>query len=213
MALDVIELVSSVQGEGKYTGYATTFVRLHRCNLNCSFCDTKYANTKKNKRKFSVETLLSNIFKMGNKYICITGGEPLLQEDVYPLIYDLVDRGFIVSIETNGSIPIEDTSYKRSYSYCMDIKCPSSKMDSYNCYTNLGVLKAYDEVKFVVSDQNDYAFAKDVLRTYPTKAQIIFSPMFKDGQHNGRELAHWLIEDKIANARVGVQLHKLINVY
>lgn len=213
MILAVTEIVSSLQGEGKHTGYPTTFVRLSGCNLNCSFCDTQYANKGKKKR-MSIQTVLNYIFKMGNQYICITGGEPLLQQDIYILIYELVERGYHVSIETNGAVEIEDDLYNRSYAYCMDIKCPSSGMDSHNKYTNLANLMAKDEVKFVVKDLGDYVFAKDILRKYPTKASIIFSPvMSRDGSSSAKILADWLTEDKIPKARLGLQMHKVVGFY
>lgn len=212
MLLTVSEIVSSIQGEGKYTGYPTTFVRLHGCNLNCSYCDTKYA-CKGKKKRMSVESVLSFIFKMGNQCVCITGGEPLLQDTVYCLIYDLIERNYKVTIETNGAVPIEFTNYKRSFCYCMDVKCPSSGMQGRNVFENLGNLIADDEVKFVIYDYNDYIYAKEIIKKYPTKAKIVFSPCFKDGKSNADQLSQWLLEDKIINARLGVQVHKLIGIY
>jgi 7-carboxy-7-deazaguanine synthase len=212
MLLSVSEIVSSLQGEGKYTGYPTTFVRLFGCNLKCGFCDAQYASNGRRKR-MSIDTILNYIFKMANNHVCITGGEPLLQENVYCLVYELVDKGIKVSIETNGAVKIDETPV-RSYNYCMDIKCPSSKMEKKNIYSNLVNLMSNDEVKFVISDIEDYEFAKAVLRKYDTQAKIIFSPCFdKDGKHNGRELSQWLLEDKLPNARLGMQTHKLLGIY
>lgn len=213
MLLAISEIVSSVQGEGKFTGYPTTFIRLYGCNLNCSYCDTKYAVSRGNKKKMGIQTILQSVFKMGNQHICITGGEPLLQESVYALIYELVEKGYEVTIETNGAVPIEETLYTRSYSYCMDIKCPSSGVSTKNLYKNLGVLKCNDEVKFVIADEEDYVFAKSVIRKYPTKAKLLFSPMMGGNPDIAKDLAQWLIEDKILNARYGIQLHKLVGFY
>lgn len=212
MILTISEIVSSIQGEGKFTGYPTTFVRLFGCNLKCNYCDSMYANDGKRKR-MSVKTVLEYIFKMGNQHVCITGGEPLLQESIYCLIYDLVDRGINVTIETNGAVELEEYLFKRSFSYCMDIKTPSSGMSNKNIYDNLGRLLANDEVKFVIKDINDYLFAKDILRKYSTKASIIFSPCFINGVSNAKDIADWLVEDKIANTRLGVQLHRLVGFY
>lgn len=212
MQLSLSEIVSSVQGEGKFTGYPTTFVRLYGCNLNCEWCDTRYALKGKHKN-MSVESILGYIFKMGNQHVCITGGEPLIQESVYCLVYDLVDRKYIVSIETNGAVEIDDDTYERSFNYCMDIKCPSSGMSHKNLYSNLGNLHHNDEVKFVIKDYTDFRFAYDVIHDYPTRASIILSPCFNNGGHNGKELSQWLLEDKIKNARVGLQMHRLLNVY
>lgn len=212
MQLLVSEIASSIQGEGQYTGFPTTFVRLHGCNLKCGYCDTRYACAGRKKR-MSVTSVLSYIHKMGNQHVCITGGEPLLQNSVFCLIYDLVDRNYKVTIETNGAVEIEPSTYLRSYSYCMDIKCPSSNMTSKNIYSNLENLLAKDEVKFVISDRADYEFAKEVLKEHHTIAQIIFSPCFVDGKSNAKEISEWILEDKLINARLGVQVHKLIGVY
>lgn len=208
MSLRVVETVSSIQGEGKFTGFPTTFVRLGGCNLSCSYCDTP----DKKGNKMSVERVLTYVHKMGNNHVCITGGEPLLQENTYTLIYELVSRYYDVSIETNGSVLVEEYPFKRSFSFTLDIKCPSSGESARNNYENLGRLHPNDEVKFVVSDQADYNFAKEVLKKYPTKADIIFSPVMGNGKD-----AHWLVEslrdDKIPKARLGVQIHKLLNFY
>jgi 7-carboxy-7-deazaguanine synthase len=213
MYLKISEIVSSLQGEGKYTGFPTTFIRLQGCNLNCSYCDTKHATEGKGKR-MGIDTILEFVFKMRNRHICITGGEPLLQENLYCLLYELVDRGYIVNIETNGAVLIE-TVATRSFSYCMDIKCPSSGMSRKNIFSNLKVLLPQDEVKCVIDTYDDYEYARNILKEYPTKAQVILSPCFKGGKCNGAEIAKWMVEDNepIMRARLGVQMHKLINIY
>ena len=206
------ECFSSLSGEGKYTGYPTTFVRLYGCNLHCKFCDTEYAWKKGKRRNISLENLMSMVTQMGNKYVCITGGEPLKQQDTMPFVYELCYNNYIVNIETNGSIPIEKDHYARSFSYCMDIKCPSSGMALKNCYDNLENLSSRDEVKFVIADYNDYLFAKGVLKQYYTLAPIIFSPCFdKEGKSNAEELTEWMIADKI-NARLGIQMHRILGI-
>lgn len=162
----------------------------------------------------SVDTILNYVFKMGNQHVCITGGEPLTQDSVYCLIYDLVDRGYHVNVETNGAVPITEVGYKRSFTYTMDIKCPSSGMVQRNVYGNLAILQAHDEVKFVIGDLEDYVFAKEVIVKYLTKAHLIFSPCFTpDGKSNAGQIAQWLLEDKIPNARLGLQTHRLIGIY
>lgn len=213
MYLNVNEIVSSIQGEGKFTGYPTTFIRLFGCNLNCSYCDTKYALNRHNKKKMGIQSIIQSVFRMGNNHICITGGEPLLQESVFVLIYELVEKGYEVTIETNGAVPIEETLYTRSFSYCMDIKCPSSGCSTKNNYSNLDVLKWNDEVKFVIADEEDYVFAKSVIRKYPTKAHFVFSPMMGSNPDIAKNLAQWVMEDKIINAKFGIQLHKLVGFY
>jgi 7-carboxy-7-deazaguanine synthase len=209
--LSLSEIFCSLSGEGKYSGYPCTFIRLAKCNLSCSYCDTKYANEGK-KQKISIEKVINTVVSLSPKYICITGGEPLLQSDVYPLIYELTGLGYTVFIETNGSVVIEKDNYVRSFSYVMDIKCPSSNMSRYNKYENLANLQAKDEVKFVIGDYSDYMFALSILKHYPTPAQIIFSPIFIDGKSTAHELAEWIIADNLTNVRLGLQLHKIIDI-
>jgi 7-carboxy-7-deazaguanine synthase len=212
MALHLSEIFSTIQGEGKYAGYPTTFVRLHGCNMLCTYCDTLYAVTGKKYRKQSVETIVNNVIKMRNKHVCFTGGEPLLQDESWVLLYELVEKGFIVNVETNGSIPLEKREF-RSFVYTMDVKTPCSGMVDLNDYTNLAKLTERDEVKFVVGDIEDYEFMKEIIRKYPTRAPIIISPLFRGTKSTiMNDIAQWLIEDKPFNVRLGVQLHKIIGV-
>lgn len=210
MILTISEVSSNIKGEGKNAGYPTTSIKLHGCNLNCSYCDDICRKGKK--KRMSVQTVLTYVAKMGNQFIDITGGEPLLQDSSTILLYDLVDRNYNITIHTNGSIPIEDATYKRSYAYCMEIKTPSSSMESKNIYSNLEKLTSKDEVKFIISDIEDYMFAKDIIRKYPTNASYVFSPLLKGREHIGKELAQWLLEDKIYKARLGMPLHELLNI-
>ena len=147
-------------------------------------------------------------------YVCITGGEPLIQEDIYSVVYELLSEGYKVSIETNGCVPIDYCNYERSYKYVMDVKCPSSGVSHKNILTNLGNLKSYDEVKFVIADENDYKYARRILRSYPTPAKILFSPMCdtKGRPVIGQKLVDWIIRDHLYSARVQVQIHKMLNV-
>jgi 7-carboxy-7-deazaguanine synthase len=208
LSLNVSEMFSSLQGEGRNTGYPTTFIRLSGCLLNCTYCDTDFSK----RNKMLVERITNLVFQMGNRHVCITGGEPLLQTNTITLVYELVERGYDVSIETSGAVAIDACTYNRSYSYVMDIKCPSSGEDSKMIYSNLANLRLNDEVKFVVKDLYDYNFAKSVIKRYPTKAQLIFSPVMEEGSAPEVEwLVESLLDDKIPNARVGVQLHKLLN--
>ena len=121
--------------------------------------------------------------------------------------------GFKVSIETSGCVPIEKSSYRRSYKYVMDIKCPSSGVSEKNIFENLVHLQYNDEVKFVIADSKDYEYMKDVLRKYPTQASILVSPMFDEDEKAviGNELVGWILEDRL-DVRVQIQLHKVIGV-
>lgn len=214
--LRVIEIISSISGECKNTGYPMTFVRLYGCNNKCNYCDTLYSvSGNKKGRELSYENIMSTIARYKNKYVCITGGEPLLQkDDLMPLIYELTNAGYIVYIETNGTIEIEPCHYRRSFSYAMDIKCPSSGMSAKNRYDNLRNLLECDEVKFVISDYTDFVFAVGIVKQFPTSASLIFSPVFdQKGKHNAAELADWIMQEKLSNVRLGVQIHKVIGFY
>lgn len=210
----ISEIFSSIQGEGKYTGYPTTFIRLHGCNLEkpCKYCDTLYAINGKRK-KMHLGLIVDAVNRLGNKYVCITGGEPLMQEECMPLVYELLSLYYEVTIETNGSILLEESTYSRSYSYCMDIKLSSSRSplakDS-NCYRNLSLLKGQDEVKFVITSLADYKEATKILKKYPTKAKVLFYPVNGDIEI-GKMISEKLIADKV-NARVGIQLQRVFDL-
>jgi 7-carboxy-7-deazaguanine synthase len=211
--MKINEIFSSLQGESRFAGYPTTFVRTHGCNMLCDYCDTLYAVVGKAYKRMSVSKIVNEVVRMKNKHVCLTGGEPLIQEDIYPLVYELLEKGFVVSIETNGGVEVSESS-TRSYVYIMDIKTPSSGgMEAKNIYSNMAKLNSRDEVKFVIADIDDYEFAKDVLKKYPTKAPVIFSPLFKGADSTILvDLSNWLIEDKLHNVRLGVQLHKVIGL-
>lgn len=216
MALMVDEIFVSIQGEGYDSGLITTFVRLYGCPLKCKYCDQP--QKKGTAKKMSVENLLMKIRSKHGDRVCITGGEPLIQPEVFPVIYDLVSTGYKVSIETNGAVPIDDVSYARSFKYIMDVKCPSSGMSVKNHLENMGILHGNDEVKFVISDRRDYEYARMILRDYPTKAKILFSPVMNKTE-DGRwvspvseDLCRWVIEDRLFFVKMQCQIHKFLNV-
>jgi 7-carboxy-7-deazaguanine synthase len=206
------DVFASIQGEGYDTGFPCVFVRLFGCNLNCAYCDT--IQTKAEKKRAVSDKLIEMVRKFRINRVCITGGEPLLQPEVYELIYGLTALNYLVSVETNGAVPISPDYYNRSYKYVMDIKTPSSKMESRNFYGNLESLHYNDELKFVIADRVDYNFAKEVLSHYPTKARVLFSPMFdSEGKCPiAPELTKWLLEDKFNSCKIQIQLHKIIGV-
>lgn len=208
--LRVHEIFSTIQGEGYDTGIPCTFVRLFGCNVKCLYCDQPQC--KEDMKKMSVSKVLDEIRSRRIKNVCITGGEPLLQEEVYTLIYELICLGYNVSIETNGTIEIPDTQ-RRSYKYVMDVKCPSSGVHTKNLFSNMKVLHPSDEVKFVIANEEDYKYAKSVLRKYPTKAKVLLSPMFDPNlkQTIGKELCEWVVRDRL-NVRIQIQIHKVLGV-
>lgn len=209
--LKVHEIFATIQGEGYDTGLPTTFVRLWGCNVHCSFCDQP--QTKQNLRRMAVGRVADEVRKIRLPNVCITGGEPLMQDEVYSLIYELVSLGYNVSIETNGTIDIPEVK-RRSFKYVMDVKCPSSGVQDKNKFSNLEKLLPKDEVKFVIANREDYDYMKEVMRKYPTVAKILISPVFdvKSGKQTiGQELCKWVIEDKL-NAKVQIQMHKVLGV-
>ena len=206
------EVFVSIQGESTDAGLPCVFVRLFGCNVKCTYCDQPQQAC--NRKRVSVGNLINMVKRYKVPYVCITGGEPLIQDDVYPVIYELLSEGYKVSVETNGCVPIDPCLYNRSYKYIMDVKCPSSGVSHKNVLTNLGNLLSHDEVKFVIANEADYKYAKRVLRSYPTSAKVLFSPMFDDEGKPviGQQLVDWLIRDKFYYARVQIQMHKCLEV-
>ena len=208
------EIFASIQGEARNVGVPTTFVRLFGCPVGCTYCDT--IQDPKERRKISIENVVTKVQRIkGIKNVCITGGEPLIyEEDLLPLVWELLYLDYDVEIETSGCIPIpyEDTPARKRFRYIMDIKCPSSGVPDKNVYENLLHLSFNDDVVFVIKDKTDYDFMKKVLKKYPTNARIYLSPMFKDDKPLiGDKLVKWMIEDRL-DARISVQIHKFLEV-
>lgn len=205
------EIFLSIQGESRDSGLPCTFIRLYGCPIGCSYCDQPQC--KSDRKRISVSSILNKVKQLGAEYVCITGGEPLIQEEIYVVIYELLSMGYKVSIETSGCVPIEPAGYRRSYRYVMDIKCPSSGVSHKNIYDNLLNLQDNDEVKYVIATREDYEFMKKIMRSYPTSASVLVSPMFnKDGTicDTCSELVDWVLKDNL-NVRCQIQLHKVLN--
>lgn len=201
MILAVSEIVSCIQPEGLNYGFPTTYVNLHGCRLS-EHCSSNQGS----KKRMSIHSVLPYIFKMGNKHVDIAGGEPLAQDATHVLLYELVSREYIVTLHTNGTMPIDFTTYNRSYTYLMEVQCPSSKNEHLNLYNNLACLQGKDAVKFSIRDAEDYIFAKNVLKRYPTKATKIFVPDVVDNDNQiETDLALWLLSDKITGARMNIK--------
>lgn len=207
MPLKVNEIFYSIQGESTYAGRPCVFVRLTGCNLRCTFCDTKYAYDEGDMME------IGDIFDQVSPYECnlveITGGEPLIQAETPVLIESLLEDGYEVLLETNGSQDISHVDER-----CVkiiDIKCPSSGMSEKNDLKNLNRLTERDEIKFVIGSREDYEFAKGILNlvhSNPFKANPIhFSPVF--GKMMPEVMAKWILEDHL-NVRLQLQLHKYI---
>ena len=204
--LTINEIFYSIQGESSFSGRPCVFVRLTACDLRCSWCDTPYAFHEGSKR--TLDEVVADVERYGCQLVEITGGEPLLQADVYPLMRRLVERGRTVLLETGGHRPIggvPDEVIK-----IVDVKCPASGESDKNDWNNLDALSPHDEVKFVIQDRRDYEFAVDVVRRHGLAgrcAAVLFSPVH--GVLNPRTLSEWMLEDSVP-ARLQVQLHKYI---
>ena len=205
MSLHVNEIFYSIQGESTYAGRPCVFVRLTGCNLRCRWCDTAYAFHEGEQR--SVEQVLEQVRAYQCPLVEITGGEPLLQEEVYPLIGRLLIEGCEVLIETGGSLSVDRLDPR--VIKILDLKAPGSGMDPHNNLDNLQYLDRKDQIKFVVADRQDYEWAKRVMaeHTLAEKAQVLFSPVF--GELHPRELAEWILADRL-DARLQIQLHKYL---
>ena len=200
----IIEIFTSLQGEGVLMGTPTTFVRFEGCNLDCNWCDTRYARS--GGREVTVGQLIDEIENEDVPFLCLTGGEPMLQEDVVELINDLLDSEHHVTIETNGTIPLEILPDSEDLLISMDVKCPSSGMSDRVHRDNMTFLGPRDQLKFIIADRVDYLFAKKVLRENEINCPIIMTPV---GGTELKELADWILEDRLW-VRILPQLHKLI---
>jgi 7-carboxy-7-deazaguanine synthase len=207
LSLTVNEIFYSIQGESTYAGRPCVFVRLTGCNLRCSYCDTQYAYNEG--LLIEQEEICEKVASFNCSLVEITGGEPLLQKETPELVRRLIDQGYEVLMETNGSQDISKIDEK-----CirvMDIKCPSSGEHQHTDFTNLDRLSEKDEIKFVIGDRNDFDFAKTVLQRYPSAFNknhtVHFSPVF--GQVAPQRLAEWILEDHL-NVRMHLQMHKAI---
>jgi 7-carboxy-7-deazaguanine synthase len=204
--LTVNEIFHSIQGESTRAGEPCVFVRLTACDLRCSWCDTAYAFHEG--RKMSVDDVVAAVDAHGCPLVEITGGEPLLQDDVYPLMERLLAGGRTVMLETGGHRPI--TRVPAAVVKIVDVKCPGSGEADSNDWTNLQALAPHDEVKFVVGDRADYEYARDVIARYGLAARaaaVLLSPVH--GVLEPKILSEWMLADRLP-ARLQLQLHKFI---
>jgi 7-carboxy-7-deazaguanine synthase len=204
--LTVNEIFYSIQGESTRAGRPCVFVRLTACDLRCSWCDTEYAFYEGQKR--TVEDVVAEVERYHCPLVEITGGEPLLQDEVYPLMRALIERGRTVMLETGGHRSIGQVP--ADVVKIVDVKCPGSGEAGRNDWSNLERLSQHDEVKFVIKDRADYEFAKDVMTRFqlPSKcAAVLMSPVH--GALDPRVLAEWVLADR-RPARLQMQVHKLI---
>lgn len=205
--MKVVELFNSIDGEGKRAGMLATFIRLSKCNLICSYCDSTYAFDNKLATEMSIEAILKDCDKYDCPQITLTGGEPLISKDVELLMSELDSHGYDVNVETNGSI---DPSVYHKYEnvwFTVDWKCPSSGMESKMNPKAFETLREQDVLKFVVGSSEDLKSALKVIKQYNPKSAVYFSPVFG---YDAKNIIDFMKHHKLNDCKVQLQLHKYI---
>ncbi len=204
--MKICEIFTSIQGESTFAGLPCTFVRLSGCNLRCAYCDTKYSYDEG--VGMEIEDIVRRVDSAGVRLVEITGGEPMLQGDeTISLIKELLDKGYEVLVETNGSMNIKKLDKRATI--ILDIKTPGSGMSDKMDLTNLEIIKNSDEAKFVICSREDYEWSKVLISQYKLeeKCKVLLSPGF--GMLQPKDLAAWIIEDRL-RVRLNIQIHKYI---
>lgn len=203
--LKITEIFHSLQGEACNVGLPTVFVRLTGCPLRCAYCDTAYAFT--GGEWLDIDFIINEIKQYNTSHVTVTGGEPLAQKNCIDLLKQLCDLDYDVSLETSGAILVDKVD-KRVVKV-LDIKTPASTEESKNKLENIAFLAAGDQIKFVICDENDYLWSKQLIDDYQleNKCEILFSPSYD--QLDATTLANWVLRDQL-NVRFQVQLHKYL---
>ena len=204
-SLRITEIFSSLQGESVRVGLPTVFVRLTGCPLRCQYCDTSYAF--QGGKMQTLDEIIAQIRSYDCEYICVTGGEPLAQPMCLNLLTKLCDQNYKVSIETSGARDIAKVD--KRVMIVMDLKTPDSQECEKNLLSNLNYLKPQDQIKFVICSRGDYDWSCQMIKQHSllSHAEILFSPSW--GQVNPRDLADWIVNDKL-KVRFQMQLHKIL---
>lgn len=217
--MKVVEIFNSIEGEGSRAGYLATFIRLHGCNLRCSYCDSMYACSGDDFENMSYLDIITRANEYACKRVTITGGEPLIHDDIDKLVYGLISCGYFVNIETNGSICIDrlvenlssefSTSYINEHvMFTVDWKSLSSRMSKYNLRDNLRLMGPKDVLKFVVGCDQDLDQMKDLLSHHDVKCQVFVSPIF--GDIEPKHIVEYLQKSELINVRFQLQIHKFV---
>lgn len=212
--LRITEIFYSLQGEANDSGWPTVFVRLTGCPLRCVYCDTTYSF--EGGQRMPLHEIMQQIQSYGVQHVCVTGGEPLAQPNCIPLLKQLCDAGFQVSLETSGALPVE--AVDKRVSKVMDLKTPSSGEEARNLLDNLQYLTKHDQIKFVIMNEQDYLWSVEQLKTHQLNqlvSAVWFSPAFAVDKTQAtlpafaRQLADWIVRDRLP-VRFQLQLHKLL---
>ena len=203
--LKINEIFKSIQGESTHMGRACAFIRLTYCNLRCSYCDTEYSFHEG--KDMSIKEIMKKVKPMNTKVVEVTGGEPMLQQNVIPLMEELLKNNYEVLLETCGAMSLKEVP--SVVKKIVDFKCPSSNMKDKNLWTILDELSVHDEIKFVIGDQKDYEWTKEKIFKYKLdkKWTVLLSPVFDKLKLD--ELAKWILEDNL-DVRMQLQMHKYI---
>lgn len=203
--LKVNEIFKGIQGESTYAGLPCIFIRLSGCNLRCKYCDTTYAYEEG--REFTIDSLLDEVAKFDCNLLEVTGGEPLIQNDVFRLFDRLVSKNYLVLLETNGTVSLKNIN--SLVIKIMDIKCPGSGFSDKTYWQNLNYLSSTDQIKFVISNKEDFNWAVKIIKEkkFNNLCDILFSPDYS--QLESRKLAEWILSENL-NVRFQIQLHKYI---
>jgi len=204
-SLRISEIFFSLQGETGRVGLPTVFVRLTGCPLRCNYCDTTYAFS--GGQTMTLDAILSEVARHGAHYVTVTGGEPLAQKKCLSLLRDLCDAGYEVSLETGGALDVRGVDAR--VVKVLDLKTPASGEMEKNLWSNLDYLNPHDEIKFVLCDEADYQWAKQILeeKKLAQRCAVLFSPV--QGQIVAKDVAEWILRDRLP-VRLQVQLHKLL---
>lgn len=203
--LKITEIFYSLQGEAKNVGLPTVFIRLTGCPLRCTYCDTAYAFS--GGEWMEIDDIIAQASHYNTSYVTVTGGEPLAQKSCIDLLSKLCDAGFDVSLETSGAILIDKVDPR--VVKILDIKTPASTEDTKNKFENIGYLQRDDQVKFVICDENDYLWSRQIIEQYDLvdRCEVLFSP--SHGQLDAKVLADWVLRDQL-KVRFQIQLHKYL---
>ena len=204
--MSVNEIFYSIQGESTHAGRPCVFVRLAGCDLRCTWCDTAYAFN--DGRKMSVDEVVERVDAYGSPLVEVTGGEPLLQEDVYPLMQRLIDSGRTVLLETGGQVDV--SRVPSAVVKVMDVKCPASGESARVDWDNIDRLGSRDQVKFVIQDRDDYEYARDIVTRHALDrrcAAVLLSPVH--AVLSPKDLSEWILADRLP-VRLQLQIHKHI---
>ncbi len=212
--LRITEIFYSLQGEANSSGWPTVFIRLTGCPLRCHYCDTTYSF--EGGERMALKDIMAQVQAYPAQHVCVTGGEPLAQPNCLPLLQQLCDLGYAVSLETSGALDVSKVDSR--VSKVIDLKTPSSGEQARNLLSNLDFLQTDDQIKFVISNHNDYVWSKQQVEQYDLTlkvASVWFSPAFsiETGQVQlpplARQMAQWILQDGLP-VRLQLQLHKLL---